>query len=272
MKPKATRLFPYGKGLRPWTPQLVTTDLWLDASDASTITLNGSTVSQWSDKSGNNRNFTQATAASQPGYSTGALNNLPILTFDGVDDFLDGGNILPATDGITAFIIARQNTIGTTSLAPFLGRANSTLVNGNWSIRGLSSTTPTQGVFVNLRTSVASYSSALTATASTDWFLYGFRYSNTANQLQAMRSGQSAGSPAVSGTAANPAETCRIAARSGGTINYLHMDIAEVVVVPTGLSFIQNPRPQIEGYLSWKYGLQGNLVSTHPYKNVPPTI
>lgn len=32
--------------------------LWLDANDSSTITLNGSTVSQWRNKSGNDRGLT----------------------------------------------------------------------------------------------------------------------------------------------------------------------------------------------------------------------
>lgn len=65
----------FGGGARgPWTPAQLQTALWLDAADASTVTLNGSTVSQWSDKSGNGRNATQSTAASQPAYA--ALPNL----------------------------------------------------------------------------------------------------------------------------------------------------------------------------------------------------
>ena len=54
-----------------WTPADLGADLalWLDADDASTITLNGSTVSQWDDKSGNGRNVSQATASDQPTYS-----------------------------------------------------------------------------------------------------------------------------------------------------------------------------------------------------------
>lgn len=68
----------------PWTPALLGADLalWLDAADASTITLNGSTVSQWDDKSGNGHNASQATAAEQPAYTSGSLiNNKPALDF-----------------------------------------------------------------------------------------------------------------------------------------------------------------------------------------------
>src|ERR1700748_1258223 len=48
--------------------------LWLDASDSSTLTLNGTNVSQWNDKSGNGNNATQATMVSQPVYGAASLN------------------------------------------------------------------------------------------------------------------------------------------------------------------------------------------------------
>lgn len=52
-----------------WTPANISTALWLDANDRTTITLNGATVSSWADKSGNGKNATQSTAANQPGYA-----------------------------------------------------------------------------------------------------------------------------------------------------------------------------------------------------------
>ena len=48
--------------------------LWLDASDSSTITKDGSNkVSQWSDRSGNNNHATQGTAANQPTLGTNEI-------------------------------------------------------------------------------------------------------------------------------------------------------------------------------------------------------
>ena len=64
-----------------WTPaNLAGLALWLDAADASTITLNGSNVSQWNDKSGNNRHASQAVAANQPTYTAAALNSRNVVT------------------------------------------------------------------------------------------------------------------------------------------------------------------------------------------------
>ena len=62
--------------------------LWLDANDSETITLNGSTVSQWDDKSGNDYHVTQSTASYQPTYSTAQLNGKNVVTFDGIDDHI----------------------------------------------------------------------------------------------------------------------------------------------------------------------------------------
>jgi hypothetical protein len=81
MRLRATKLSAYGGSARRlWTPAQLTTALWLDAADASTITLNGATVSQWNDKSGNARNAVQATTAYQPLYV--AYQNLLVYSQD----------------------------------------------------------------------------------------------------------------------------------------------------------------------------------------------
>ena len=69
-----------------WNPSMLGPALWLDAADASTITLNGSTVSQWSDKSGNGFHVTQATASLQPTYQATGFNSQPTVYFDNSGD------------------------------------------------------------------------------------------------------------------------------------------------------------------------------------------
>lgn len=44
--------------------------------------------------------------------------------------------------------------------------------------------------------------------------------------------------------------------------------ISEVIVYTTPLTTTQ--RQQVEGYLAWKWGLQANLPSTHPWIRFPP--
>ena len=55
--------------------------MWYDASVASSVTLNGSNVSQINDLSGSERRLLQATAASQPAYVTAARNGKNVMRF-----------------------------------------------------------------------------------------------------------------------------------------------------------------------------------------------
>ena len=76
-------------GPAPFSPaDVANLELWLDGSDSSTITLDGSNnVSQWDDKSGNSgRDAVQATVARRP--PLGTINGVQALDFDGIDDFL----------------------------------------------------------------------------------------------------------------------------------------------------------------------------------------
>jgi hypothetical protein len=72
----------------PFTPASLTDlAMWLDASDTSTITLDGSNnVEVWADKSGNGRNATQANATLRPSYATNAQNGLAGVLLDATDD------------------------------------------------------------------------------------------------------------------------------------------------------------------------------------------
>jgi fibronectin-binding autotransporter adhesin len=64
---------------------VVGSSLWLDAADASSVTLASGKVAAWNDKSGNLRNATQGTAANQPGsYGVNAnANGLNTVNFTG---------------------------------------------------------------------------------------------------------------------------------------------------------------------------------------------
>jgi hypothetical protein len=83
--------------------------LWLDSTDASTITLNGSNVSQWNDKSGYGNNVQQTTASKQPLYTT--YNGKPAIQFGGDDYFTTVSNF-PALTSYTIFVACRYNAVG----------------------------------------------------------------------------------------------------------------------------------------------------------------
>jgi hypothetical protein len=93
----------------PFTPASIAgLQLWLDASDASTITQSGGTVSQWNDKSGNANNAAQATGSMQPTYVTNSFNGLNSLLFNGTSDLL----LIPeiSSTQMTVFVTDIANT------------------------------------------------------------------------------------------------------------------------------------------------------------------
>ncbi len=124
---------------QPFSPLDLSPALWLDASDATTITASSGAVSEWRDKSGNARHATQATAAAQPTTGTATLNGLNVIDFDGSGDVLASAL---ATSAVNNWAIAMvwvpdtttanrppfYNGTGSNGYAPALGANTSTSI------------------------------------------------------------------------------------------------------------------------------------------------
>jgi hypothetical protein len=104
----------YGDLEPGFSPLELSPELWLDASDTSTITESSGSVSEWRDRSGNARHFAQGTGINQPTTGSATLNALNVITFDGSDDYLVrttataiGRNVT----GITTYTLARWSSL-----------------------------------------------------------------------------------------------------------------------------------------------------------------
>lgn len=82
---------------------------WIDFTDSSTVTLNGSTISQVTDKSGNGETFVQASSGSQPTLVENVINGLSVASFDGVDDYMTSQSTLSMSD-FTVYAVWKSNT------------------------------------------------------------------------------------------------------------------------------------------------------------------
>lgn len=85
--------------------------LWLDVANTSSLTFNGSTVSQVNDLSGNGFHATQGTANNQPTYQATGFNSKPTLFFDTTDSITSSATIAdywltPATSPTTVLVFA----------------------------------------------------------------------------------------------------------------------------------------------------------------------
>ena len=96
-----------------WTPLQISTALWLDASDSSTITIDTG-ISLWADKSGNNRNAVQSTTARQPTVSSGGINGVDAIAFNGTSHCF----ILPTATSLTQNVSTELNVFIAAKIQP----------------------------------------------------------------------------------------------------------------------------------------------------------
>lgn len=231
-----------------WNPSLITTALWLDAADASTVTTVSGAVSQWNDKSGNGRNAVQATAGLRPGYSGGHL------TFS-------GSNFLTCAPGWENFwewfFVAKFDRTDVLQV-PIrdTGSGDSTAIHGY----SVSST-----FFYRVRaTGDTVYSTSIANEFGTNRFIHGFS-SRSSNTAFAFVNGSQKTSWGVSGSMGN---TLYLGVNGALASNGLQGSMSEFILLPSAAD--DNTRQKVEGYLAHKWGLTASLPSGHPYKVNPP--
>ena len=243
--------------------QLSGLSLWLDAADPSTVTTTGTTVTAWTDKSGNRRNAVFGT--NKPSY---VPSNRYLETFNNNTDIrLPAAAFTNTTNQTcTLFIIYSDKQEGSNEQALF-----STLDVGlyqflrrpsfEYVIRGNMTFTDTNYVAFRNRLATTSqiiYSMQYTAgvTGSSNYIVApnGFSWNPIANNTQFVSDDVYLGG---------------VSSFGGGGDVHANLKIYEVVVYNNVvLSTVQ--RQQVEGYLAWKWGLVGSLPSTHPYKKFTP--
>jgi len=237
-----------------WTPADITTALWLDAADASTITENSGAVSQWDDKSGNDRHAVQSIAESQPTYVTSSLNGKNGIDW-GATINKKGLVILGVFPSPVVFVVADYD-----GSDPFDQFASIYAADGP-----------------------SIYRPIFTANTGTSWL------SSSTCALNGASAGSSVALPAIS----NPfiARNVSVSNFTSRSVTSIGADIDFNIGGP--LAGYNNPRgwrgeiyeiitlteaPStadrqiIEGYLAHKWGLTAGLPSDHPYKTAAPTV
>ena len=278
-----------------WTPTQLNSEVWLDAADSETITLNGSNVSQWSDKSGKNRHATQGIASYQPLFVSNVSNGLPAIQTDGGDTLVIGNrsllfqNIEIATIAIvvkyvtgtyTANLISAFVSTGTTTSQTRF--ALSASPNTDVTRLGLLArrTDTDQPVAIansstartspNVLDSVAiQIGDAIYSSAQANHFTNGIQDMTNASLLfpnaATLTSNTiplNASLFSIAGTGTPP--TAPTNPLPSGC------QLFEVLMFNSTLS--TTDRQKLEGYLAWKWGSVASLPAGHPYKNSPPYL
>lgn len=258
-----------GGGGTLWTPAAIATALWLDAADASTFTLTGSDIDQWADKSGNARHATPATAT-KPTRTASGINSMGSVVFgSGTDPLLTPTFANPASaDGLTlAMVLRRAGQPVNFSVPAAKGAANA-----EWSVQWANAANSNISYW---RSNLAGGNTVATAGSTlvdaTD-YLWSCWMSNAG--LAQYRWGTTIAGPGSAGSNRPPAGTSALTIGSSPDSAYAGNRfqglIAEIVLVHADVTTAT--RQLLEGYLAWKWGLEGSLPVGHPYKSAAPTV
>ena len=264
---------------------------WYDASDAATITESGGLISAWNDKSGGGYHVS-ASGSARPTYTSSGLNSKSVVTFGGTQ-FL-----VAATASHWVFL---HDTTGSTILAVWKA-GNVSNPDAGHGLLGTAANSGSRGLQITyddrssasrndqLRSFV--YRSTVTAGLVSSVFTAdGAHAANTATLIsvasdpgnatvgsrQGLRinggaetANNASTSTADTGNPLNPLSIGSAGIGSGGTHQLPMVGYAAEIVICNAKISDQN-RQLTEGYLAWKWGLEGNLPSDHPYKNAAPT-
>jgi hypothetical protein len=227
--------------------------LWLDAADTTTISLSGSSVTGWADK--NTPAKTTTVSTTKPTLMSGSLNSSNTVRFTGTSQTTLTTSLASAigTGDVAMFAVWKPDT-GTSTQA----------VTG---IGGLTGTSGTLGMGWHANGKYFIY----------DWAANETTYSSVAGSW-VVESGQRQSSQLLTTLNGNTAATVASSTNftnqtitvGGGPGFFTTGEIAEVLIYNRSLS--TDDRQTMEGYLAWKWGLQGSLPLTHPYKFLSPSI
>jgi len=246
---------------------------WYDASAASSITLNGSNVSEWRDLSGGGRHVSNGTAATQPAYTTAGQNGKNCLTF-----VTSGKRLTAATAADWAFLHNGLSLYAVYIVASSSGSSGSGAVHTYVSTRGQYNTYNARGFDVvhdyggiaannNIRVSQAASAgmvgrrdmSATGAGVVRCYEVLGDPANATSTARLAFKhsaSGtSSATSSANSAEAGDPAGELNIGASAAGPPFGLDGKVCEVIFYSRAAAISSTESAKIISYLTKKWGI-----------------
>ena len=230
--------------------------MWLDATDSTKLTLSGTNVTTWTDKSGNGNNATTGGTIA-PTLTKAGINGLDVLEF-GLSNTEMVSQDLYGNRSFAMFAITRRKasyTAGTVT-AWLAGLDQAT--NSNC-IFGYSGNSTVKFGFYNneLNVPITTY-----ASASEPPYILAFYYTPGTRQVWA--NGSLLGSDANS---TNLISASRM--RIGRFLSaYWRGQIGEIIAYNGVLNPSQ--REVIEAYFAHKWGLVSSLPASHPYRKIRP--
>ncbi|MGL5019969.1 MAG: PKD domain-containing protein [Luteolibacter sp.] len=250
--------------LTRWTPGNLNPVAWYDATDPSTISQSGGSISEWRSKVGTSH-MLQASTSKRPSTGTSLINGFNAIAFDGADDALKTATN-PFGSSIQDALLMAVTNIG--------ANTPSTLFSLSGSSANAAQRFQAHAPFSDGRVyfDVGGASGANRLLSTSTWGanqnkLLGFYGSATTNVQQVWDSGTLLMGDATGHTVSIHSG---LALGHDGASAYDNCTMGEVVIL-NGVVSTEN-RQRLEGYLGHKWELLSSLPAEHPYKLLPPNF
>ena len=256
-------------GYSPITPLSLGCQLWLDASDSSTITLSGSSVTQWNDKSGNGNNMIPWTTFSNATVSINSQTNLNVLNFSATGVYQGTISNGPYPADVYLVMALKDTTTHVDVISVYSSNTGSTFNSLTFGEYTASRWHNGSDGFARTPNVVSPSNETSTSFLLMNWSISNNNYIIRRNGTQLIQSAsytytRPADSRFQIGFRVNP--TVFSPATTAGPFRGY---IGEIVAFNTQLGDAQ--RQQIENYLGLKWGLTG-LPLSHPYYSLKPHL
>ena len=250
-----------------WNPTVFAgLQLWLDATDplnTGTPPATGTTITTWYDKSGLSNN---ATADGTIPYSVAALGGLPGMVLAGAEGF--HGPVAITGTGVSAFIVMTMNS-SSDNYAGCISLSRP----ATYDVGTVGSVAFTRGQNFSYMTLATNYTGGVVtpSVGAYNWpLLNEFWYDGTNGYVTSIENSSVTTVNNYAWASPFDVSVYSLGQRIGSAYSgpYLNGVISEVIIYNTALTTSQ--RRIVEGYLAWKWNLEGKLAPSHPYYSAPP--
>ena len=254
-----------------WSPSKIEDlDLWLDADDADSLTLDTSDVITWADKSDAGQDFTQTTPSQRPVVSSNYQNGLDAIQFTRAnEEHLNGGDAIDTLTGTR--MVAVIGEVGSlTGDHAFIAKYRNTLSDFRWRIYFDGDTDD-----IAVEAAKGAGGDVLARSEGAEglgWMLLVGEVT-TETSAQLWLNGLDQGKDTVGASVSGDQTWTAFIGTSNATTATVHdpsycLDgyIGEIVSIDA----VVVERQEIEGYLAHRWGLSSLLPGGHIYKAEPP--
>ena len=267
-----------------WEPTDASVVAWIDASDTSSYTTSGSTLTAVTDKAGT---YTMS-IGNTPTVVTNGLNSLNVFDFDGSGEYLQSTSYSAQTDGsgnhwavgvfLADFVDADKDSFWSYETNTSISTKRDYAISSGG---GGSNTWPgeldldTNNVTNRISSTIGNLQDWTLQSVSIDnWVIVSCWFNKTGNQIGNRVNGNNAYTPVndYDNSIQTNQELRLMRNRASQELDGRLAEFFTVADIPgtggTDLTDLEKG----EGYLAWKWGLVSSLPSGHPYKNSAPTV